>query len=108
MRRREQTRGGGNGTDVQLQRLYCSWRGGGGGVGAGGGGGRGGKEARSGGGENRRSTCWMDGLEEDSRKTDEMEVRGGRGDAEQRQEVIDFIFIALNLQTRQRGKNTRQ
>lgn len=50
----------------------------------------------------------MDGLEEDSRKTDEVEVRGGRGDAEQRQEVIDFIFIALNLQTRQRVKNTRQ
>lgn len=42
----------------------------------------------------------MDGLEEDSRKTDEVEVRGGRGVAEQRQEVIDFIFIALNLQTR--------
>lgn len=46
----------------------------------------------------------MDGSEEDSRKTDEVEVRGGRGDAEQRQEVIDFVFIALNLQTRQRGK----
>lgn len=66
------------------------------------------KERRSRGGRGgdiRRSTCWR---REDVRKTDGVKVRGGRARSgpvtpkeereRERQEVIDLVFIALNLQ----------